>query len=106
VSDVSSILIRLIDAAERAVCCRPVQELAELCDLVKEMQSPVGAALSPAPVFLSDALVIIGRDRDQETLWRVVIGALLPMVRNDLLRVMEARRQPLEPDTAYRGGHR
>ena len=102
-SDPSSILIRLIDAAERTVCCRPPgQDTHELGTLVRDLQPPVGAPLSPAPKLLATALLAVLNEGDA---WRVVVATLLPIVREDLSRVMEARKQRIEPD-AYRGGHR
>lgn len=101
--DVSSVLLRLIDAAERVVCCRsPVPD----CDLAPEishLQSPVGAPLSAAPGLLLGALIAFNIAPDKAT-WRMIIGCLLPLVRDDLGRVIEARKRPLEPDQqAYRG---
>jgi hypothetical protein len=105
VSDPSSILVRLIEAAERTACCRPVTDLNELGELVGELRSPVGAPLSRAPVVLM--AVLMANRTGPLASWGVVAAALLPMLREDLTRVMEARRRPLEPDAgAYRGGHR
>lgn len=101
----STILVRLIEAAERAVCCRPTEELHDLGIAVGELREPVGAPLSRAPVVLMAALMAL--HFGQGAGWRVVIGALLPMLRDDLSRVIEARKRPLEPDAgAYRGGGR
>lgn len=108
--DPSSILIRLIDAAERVVCCRPAYiELPELAASIGDLQSPVGAPLSPAPALLMQALAALaqGRYADQVTVWRMIAGALLPLVRDDLTRVIEARKRRIEPDVGtYRGGGR
>lgn len=106
--DVSSILIRLIDAAERAVCCRPAYiELAELAPLVADLQPPAGAALSPAPALLMQALLAGGgRDGGEVTVWRAIIGALLALVRDDLSRVIEARRQQPATDAELPYYHR
>lgn len=103
--EVSSVLIRLIDAAERVVCCRPAYvELPELALLIADLQSPAGVPLSPAPALLMQALLAAGPD--QVTAWRMIVGALLPMVRDDLSRVIEARRRPAVPDSALPYWHR
>lgn len=104
-TEVSIILTRLIDAAERVVCCRPPnldEVVAEATDL--HLRSPVGIVISHAPDLLMRGLYAAA-DRRYETEWRMIVGALLPMVRADLSRVVEARRRPLEPDTAsqFRG---
>lgn len=108
-SDPSTTLIRLIDAAERTVCCRPIEhELADLTEAVGALRSPVGAPLSRAPVVLLTVLMAIRTQQGAPESWRVVVAALLPMLRDDLARVIEERKRPLPPDPAsgYRGGHR
>lgn len=108
-SDPSSTLLRLIDWAERAICCRASATLSELEELERQigkMQPPVGAVLSRAPVLLTVALLETYRGAHWDRRWMLVIGVLLPMVRDDLSNIIEARRRPLEPDAPYHRGQR
>ena len=104
--DVSSTLLRLIDVAERVVCARASgvnAELRELWPQMDSLRSPVGAPLSCAPRLLWRALIDATAARaDQATAWRMVVGTLLPLVRDDFSRVIEARKQPLEQDRVRR----
>jgi hypothetical protein len=106
-ADPSSVLIRLIEAAERTVCCRPIMhDIGELGEAVGELRSPVGAPLSRAPAVLMAVLTAMRAAPGAGSGWSVVAAALLPMLREDLTRVIEERRRPLDPDPAssYRGG--
>lgn len=99
--DVSTLLIHLIDAAERAICCRqpiPHDMLIELEPQIATLQSPVGAPLSPAPDLLMRALLEVSRTRGGASAWLMIAGCLLPVVRDDLSRVIEARKQPAATD--------
>jgi hypothetical protein len=109
-NDVSHILVQLIDVAERTLCCRQhltPADFAEFAQEVMAVQPPVGVMTSAAPRELVAALGYFWRSPEpQRPLWLVVIAALLQLVRNDLSQIIEARRQPLEPDTVNYSGAR
>lgn len=108
-SEVSATLVRLIDVAERTLCCRQMLFPAafdELAAEVNTLQPPVGVALSEAPAILVTVLAAFwgSTARSQQGLWLNAVAALLQLVRADLSQVIEARRRPLEPESTYRTG--
>jgi hypothetical protein len=107
-SEISSTLNQLIDVAERALICRQrimPDGFEDFVDAIAAIQAPVGATLSDAPRHLVAVLGSFWRSPDaQRPLWLMTIAALLQLVRDDLGHVIEARKRPLEPDTAYRTG--
>lgn len=107
-SEVSATLVRLIDVAERTLCCRQRLFPAAFDELVAEvnaLQPPVGAMLSDAPSILVSVLAAFwgAPESAQQGLWLNAVAALLRLVRSDLSHVIEARKRPLESD-AYRTG--
>jgi hypothetical protein len=109
-SEVSATLIRLIDVAERTLCCRQQLipgDFAEFAQEVTAVQPPVGVAISAAPRELIAALGYFWRSpAPQRPLWLMVVAAFLQLVRDDLSQIIEARRQPLEPDAMKYSGAR
>jgi hypothetical protein len=107
-NDVSGTLNKLIDVAERSLCCRQNGAPANIDEIaceVANMHSPVGVVLSDAPGLLLEALASFWRAAEhQRPLWLMAAAALLQITRHDLSQVIEARRRPLEPDTTYRTG--
>lgn len=90
--DTSSVLLRLIDTAERTICVRqtPDVDLAELERAVCTL-----AQFYDAAALLACALRALDRVRAEDapaSAWRMVIGCLLPLARAELSRVIEARK--------------
>lgn len=104
-STASNLLIRLLDAAERAVTRRGDAIEAELLyDEVKvfaDMPAPDGRFIGDYERVLADVLVKMERARgfgEHVTGWAQVAGVLIPLVRENLSRAIEARRVPLKSD--------
>jgi hypothetical protein len=109
-TEVSSALNKLIDVAEKALICRQrifPEGFEELVAEVRDLQPPVGVALSHAPDVLITVLARLWQSPEgQRPLWLMAVAALLQLVRADLSQVIEARRRPLDPDTVKYAGAR
>jgi hypothetical protein len=53
-----------------------------------------------AAVMLAQTLTLIARDRDDER-WRIIARALLPIVRDDIVRALAAERRVATTDQDY-----
>lgn len=92
------VLLKLIDAAERAVTLRAAgpDDPDALGAMVDAITCPVGVVLSGAHPMLMDAMTAARTSGDER--WLMIAGALIPMVRSDLAACHAARRQKLDDD--------